>query len=129
MSSFYCVRAKSLQSCLTLCDSMDCSPPGSSVHGILQARTLEWVAVPSSWGSSPPRDGTLVSYVPALAGGFFTTSATWEAPVLLQRRSNTHKKIFLQGFPGGSVVKNPPANAGDTGSIPDLGRPHMPWSY
>ena len=92
MSSFYCVRAKSLQSCLTLCDSMDCSPPGSSVHGILQARTLEWVAVPSSWGSSPPRDGTLVSYVPASAGGFFTTSATWEAPVLLQRRSNTHKK-------------------------------------
>ena len=37
--------AKSLQSCLTLCDLMDCSPPGSSVHGILQARTLEWVAI------------------------------------------------------------------------------------
>ena len=39
--------AKSLQSCLTLCDPMDCSPPGSSVHGILQARILEWVAIPS----------------------------------------------------------------------------------
>ena len=38
-----CVRAKSLQSCLTLCNAMDCSPPGSSVHGILQARRLEWV--------------------------------------------------------------------------------------
>ena len=44
--------AKSLQSCLTLYDSLDCSPPGSSVHGILQARILEWVAMPSSRGSS-----------------------------------------------------------------------------
>ena len=40
-----CVCAKSLQSCLTLCDPVDCSPPGSSVHGILQARILEWVAI------------------------------------------------------------------------------------
>ena len=46
------------QSCLTLCDPMDYSPPGSSIHGILQARTLEWVAVPSSRGSSQPRDQT-----------------------------------------------------------------------
>ena len=37
--------AKSLQSCLTLCDTMDCSPPGSPIPGILQARTLEWVAI------------------------------------------------------------------------------------
>ena len=42
--------AKSLQSCLTLSDPKDCSPPGSSVHGILQARILEWVAMPSSRG-------------------------------------------------------------------------------
>ena len=42
----------------TLCDPMDCSPPGSSVHGILQARTLEWVAFPFSHGSSRPRDRT-----------------------------------------------------------------------
>ena len=47
-----CVRAKSLQSCPTLYDPVDCSPPGSSVHGILQARILEWVAMPSSRGSS-----------------------------------------------------------------------------
>ena len=47
--------AKSLQSCLTLCDSTDCSPPGFSVHGILQARMLEWVPLPSSRGSSRPR--------------------------------------------------------------------------
>ena len=44
--------AKSLQSCLTLCDRVDCSPPGSSVHGILQARILGWIAMPSSRGSS-----------------------------------------------------------------------------
>ena len=46
--------AKSLQSCLTLCDLRDCSPPGSSVHGILQARKLEWVVKLSSRGPSPP---------------------------------------------------------------------------
>ena len=55
------LRAELLQSCLTLCDSMDCSPPGSSVHGILQVRILEWVAVRSSRGSSPPRDWTCIS--------------------------------------------------------------------
>ena len=54
---------KSLQSCLTLCDPVDCSPPGSSIHGILQARILEWVAMPSPRGSSQPRDQTHVSYV------------------------------------------------------------------
>ena len=51
------------QSCLTPCGPVDCGPPGSSVHGILQARMLEWAAVPSSRGSSPPRDGARVSYV------------------------------------------------------------------
>ena len=49
-----CVRAKSLQLCLTLCNPMDYSLPGSSVHGISQARTLEWVAISSSRGSSQP---------------------------------------------------------------------------
>ena len=80
-SLIFALKVKVLvtQSCLTLCDPMDCSLPGSSIHGILQARILEWVAVPSSRGSSPPRDGIYVSYVPALAGRFFTTSATWEA--------------------------------------------------
>ena len=60
---FVCVSVKSLQSCLTLCDPMDCSPPSSSVHGILQARILEWVAMPFCRGSSPPRDPTCVSCV------------------------------------------------------------------
>ena len=55
--------AKLPQSCLTLCDTMDCSLPGSSVHRILQARILEWVALPSSKGSSQPRDGTCISCI------------------------------------------------------------------
>ena len=58
------------------------SPSGFFVHGILQARILEWVATPSSRGSSRPRDRTWVSMSPALAGRFFTTSATWEAHTL-----------------------------------------------
>ena len=61
------------QSCPTLCDPMDCSLPGSSVHGILQARILEWVAIPFSRGSSWPRDWTQVS---CIAGRFFTIRAT-----------------------------------------------------
>ena len=48
-------------SCLTLCDPMDYSLPGSSVHGIFQARILEWVAISYSWGSAQPRDQTCVS--------------------------------------------------------------------
>ena len=58
------------QSCPTLCDLMDCSPPGSSVHGILSARLLEWVARYSSRGSSWPRDLIWVSYT---EGGLSTT--------------------------------------------------------
>ena len=68
--------AQFLQSCSTLCDLVDCSLPGSSVHGILQARILEWIAMPSSRRSSRPRDRTLDSVSPALAGGFFTRWAT-----------------------------------------------------
>ena len=66
------------------CDPMDCGLPGPSVHGMLQAgmlqaRMLEWVAMPSSRGSSPPRDQTCISVSPARAGGFFITRSTWEA--------------------------------------------------
>ena len=64
------------QSCPTLCNPMDCSPPGSSVHGILQTRIMEWVAIPFSRGFSQPRGQTLVSYI---AGGFFNIWATKQA--------------------------------------------------
>ena len=63
-------------SCVWLCDPMDCSPPGSSVHGILQARILKLVAIPFSKGSFQPRDWTPVSHI---AGRFFTIWVTGEA--------------------------------------------------
>ena len=62
------VKVLVAQLCLTLCDTMDCSPPGSSVHGILQARILEWVAIPFSRGSSWLKDWTWISHI---AGRFF----------------------------------------------------------
>ena len=94
------VCAKSLQSCPTLSDPMDCSPLGSSVQGILQERILEWVAISPSRESSKWRNWTWVS---CIAGGFFTT----EPP----------------GKPlsGGPVVKTPPSKAEGACLIPGLG--------
>ena len=66
-------HAKSLQSCLTLRDAADCTPLASSVHGISQAQILEWVPI----SSSDPEMVPVSLMSPALAGGLFTTSATW----------------------------------------------------
>ena len=79
-----CYRLRSglcvcVQSCPTLCNPIDYSLPDSSVHGILQARTLEWVAISSSRGSSWPRDRT---QIPCIAGRRFTLWATREAEKL-----------------------------------------------
>ena len=68
-------ESKVTQLCPTLCDPMDCSPPGSSIHGIFQARILEWVAISFSRRSSQPRDWTLVSLI---IGRRFTVWATRE---------------------------------------------------
>ena len=76
--SFLPILCLVAQSCLTLCKPIDCSPPGACVHGIPQARTVEWLAMPSSRGSSPPRDGTQVS---RSAGGFLTISEPPGKPV------------------------------------------------
>ena len=74
------MHAKSLQSCPTLCDPMDCSLPGSSVYGILQARILEWIAMPFVRASSRPRDWTCISYIFCIGRqGFFITRATLDA--------------------------------------------------
>ena len=74
-----CFLLQLAQSCLTLCDPADYSPPGSSVHGIFQARMLGWVAISFSRGSSRPRDRTRIFYISSIAGRFFTTNVTWEA--------------------------------------------------
>ena len=68
--------AKSLQSCLTLCNPIDSSPPGSPIPGILQATVLEWVTISFSRGSSQPRDRIHVSHI---AGEFFTSWAIRES--------------------------------------------------
>ena len=67
--------AKSPQSWLTLCDPVDCSLPGSSVFGILQVRTLEWVAMPSSRDLPDTESGPMALMSPTWAGGFFTARA------------------------------------------------------
>ena len=82
-----CVSA---QLCLTLCDPMNCSPPGSFVHGILQARVLEWVAIPSSSGSSPTTDSTHVS---CISRQVLYHWATWKT----QRREQGKVKAALSG--------------------------------
>ena len=73
------MHAKLLQSGPALCHPMDCSPPGSPVHGILPARIVGWLASPPP--EDPPDSGIkpVSPGSPALAGGFFTTTATWEA--------------------------------------------------
>ena len=91
-----CVHAKSLQLSLTLCDPMDCSPPGSSVHGLLQARILGWVAMPSSRGSSRPRHQTCISYVSCI-GRRVTTSATCKVRLYI------YIYIYTYSPPGSSV--------------------------
>ena len=73
------------QLCLTLCDPMDCSPPGSSVHGILQPRILESVAISFSRGSSQPRDWTPISHI---AGRFFLPSFCHQGSPLWYLDSN-----------------------------------------
>ena len=88
---FTCMHA---QSCPTLCDPMNYSPPGSSVHGIHWARILEWVAMPASRRSSRPRDWTCICYT---AGNFFTAgplegpSANWKS-----RKGASPNHIFLE---------------------------------
>ena len=93
--SFACLHAKSLQSCLTLCDSMDCSLPGSSVHGILQARILEWLPCPPPGDFPSPGIEPTSLMSPVLAGKLFTTSATWEA--LLQYKTGVWFQIGCVG--------------------------------
>ena len=94
---------KVAQSCLTLCDPMDCSPPGASIHGIFQARVLEWVAISFSRGSSPPRNRTQVS---CIIGRRFTVWATREVYThYLYIYIHTHTHTHTQGLRKNNNVK------------------------
>ena len=143
--------AKSLQLCPTVCDPIDGSPGGSPVPGILQARTLEWVYPPTNqWGlyfwswlnlfsqTSLLKEEKLV--FPGSPGSSTamiicsiwrkqnphhnTPSSAQLSPAPRPPLAMLHKVVpnHSSGFPGGSVVKNLPANAGDMGSIPVWGR-------
>ena len=134
-------------SCLTLCDPMDCSPPASSVHRILQARKLEWVAIPFSRGSFQPRVrargcANCQSLPHGLQHARLPCSSITNSQSLLKLMSTElvmpSNHLFLchplllppSIFPSIRVfspqvmlvVKNPPANAGDPGSMPGSGR-------
>ena len=95
---YHSTTAKSLQLCPTLCHPLDCSPPGSSVHGISQARILEWVAMPSSKGSSPPRNQTCVSCLQHWQAGSLplvppAEKAVAPTPVLLPGKSHGRRGL------------------------------------
>ena len=131
------------QSCPTLFDPMDYSSPGSSVHEIVQARILEWVAMPSSRGSSQPREWTQVSHI---AGRFFIVWDTRETQMRLYFKHKAQLILLCKGplslqIPRGkymsqdsrscsfsimlscdSAGKESTPNAGDLGLIPGLGR-------
>ena len=92
------VKVLVAQLCLTLFDPMDCSPLGCSVHGLSQARILEWVAVPFSRGSSQPRDWTQIS---CFVGRFFTAWTTREAKIshaLWPKKQNIKQKQYCNKF-------------------------------
>ena len=86
------MQAKSLQLCPTLCNPMDCSQPGSCAHGVLQARILEWVAMPPPGDLPDPTIKPVSLMSPVLAGRFFINSATWEAQDSYTYRMNTCQK-------------------------------------
>jgi len=82
--------------CPTFCNPRDYSPPCSSVHGIFQARTLEWVAIPFSRGSSQPRDGTQVS---CIAGRFFISEPPgkpWSMCIYTLSYTQTHTHTYRE---------------------------------
>ena len=135
VSIITCVHAKLLQLCLTLCNPTDCSPPGSSVHGIHQARMWEWAALLSSRYLLNPGIKPVSLTSPVLAGSFFITRATWEAcnnymamfTIFYWSVINLHNTLRYAGFPDISVSKESTCNAGDSGSIPGSGRSTGKW--
>ena len=80
------------QLCPTLWDPTDCSPPGSSAHGIFPARTLEWVAIPSSRGSSWPLEMEPMYHLHCRGIFFFKCWATWKSTVIHRARKNFTKR-------------------------------------
>ena len=91
-----CMHACSVtQLCQTLCNLMECGPPGSSVHGISQAKILELVVIFALRGSSQSRDRTRISYVPFIGWWILYHWATWEAPINIWTRAEIQFYLIL----------------------------------
>ena len=95
LRKYACIHAKLLQLYTTLCNPMYCSPPGFSAHEILQARILEWVAMPSSRESSWPRDWIWILYVSCIGRWVLNTTTIWEALRKYRPMLNVHTEIGL----------------------------------
>ena len=113
LSIFFQSESEIAQSCLTLCDLVDCSPPGSSIHGILQARILEWVVISFSRESSRPRDRT---QVPRIAGRHFNLWATREdfsiyplVGTFLEKAIAPHSSTLAWKIPWTAAYQAPPS--------------------
>ena len=88
-----------VQLCLNLCKPMDCSPPNSSVHGVFQARILEWVAISSSRGSSRSRNWILISSISFTGRCILYYCATWEAlNKMVYPNVTLKKKLFFDNI-------------------------------
>ena len=133
-----CCRRSVTQSCLTLCDPMDCSPPGSSVHGISRGRIMEWVAIALSRGSN-----LLCTQQPGILLLKYTNQIllflVHKPPLISPTHLGEKDYLFItdqqhleyqisssMGFPDSSAGKESACSAGDLGLIPGLGR--FPWS-
>ena len=145
ISKMSSAAAKLLQSCPTLCNPIDSSPPGSAVPGILQARTLEWVAISFSiswkWkvkvktlsrNSLVATPWNAAYQAPPSMG--FSRQEYWSGlPLPSPKMSSDSDKCYVENktwwdLAGGAMDRNPPANKGDTSSIPGPGRFRMPQS-
>ena len=121
LQCFWNMHAQSFQSCPTL-QPMDCSLPGSSVHGILQVRILEWVFMPSSRGTSQPRDWIHVPYTSFIAGRFLTAEPLGK-PILESSLIKLSIFVFYSVVPTDYFIPFTP-----TGNIPKASS-QTPWMH
>ena len=120
--------------CPTLCDSIDCSSPGSSLPRIFQERILEWVAVSYSGGFSWPRDWTLISWSPAMADILFTSCTTWETLICLHTHTYTHMSLYTHTHILEKEMATHPSvlawripGTGEPGGLPSVGLQSPTW--
>ena len=124
--------AELLQSCLTFCNPLDCSPPGSCIHGIIPARILEWVAIFSSRGSFQLKDRTHISCSSYIGMYILYHWATWEALELRRTSPKRHPTILLLSRINWPSVSSPSPQAyklKNTGGTPPSWMHFQRWTF